>query len=111
MSHDASADATDTTADTDEHESGEEGGGKGRRSPDQKLVRVVARTLWSLEFKERSPGATSEQRKEAWNAAKKDASSRARKFLRKLEAKDITFTLGGAQVGSGGGSGGGDDSD
>jgi hypothetical protein len=84
--------AADSTIDDDTDETTEEG--KKRRPPvDQKVLRKVARTLWTMEYKERTPESTPEQRKAAWEEEKKTVTARARKLIRKLEADDVVMTV------------------
>lgn len=67
----------------------------GKRLPpvDQALLRKVARSVWTLEFKERSPEASPNERKAAWEVDKKEATARARKLIRRLESDGVLLAV------------------
>jgi len=66
------------------------------RTPEQqaqtKAVRLVAYTVWLQSYRAANPKATDEERKAAWNAAKKDQLRAGRRALKALARKGFVLT-------------------
>lgn len=63
------------------------------RTIDPKVTRAVSRAFFMASYKRSNPEATKEQTQEAWTAAASEQRTIARKALRRLAAKGVTFTV------------------
>lgn len=66
------------------------------KTPEQtairKAVRLVAYTAWLQDFRDSNPDATQDQRKLAWEEAKKDELRKGRKIIKALKRKGYELT-------------------
>lgn len=58
-----------------------------------RVVSVMARAIWQADFFPANPGATVEQRRQAWREARPDQMKFARRVARIMEQQGVTLTL------------------
>lgn len=85
--------AADTTIEATETETDTETKRKAPAPVDPKVLQKVARTMWRMEFRQRSPKASAQERKAAWQSESKGAKVRARKLIRKLQASNLVVAV------------------
>lgn len=64
---------------------------------DQKLVRRLAHAAWAADLQENDEALTAEARKKSWDLTSKQYTTKARRMLRQLERRGVTFAITGAE--------------
>ena len=60
---------------------------------DQKLVRRIAHSLWSIDLGATSPDASPQERRTSWDSERRQYTKKARQFLRLLTRNNVEISI------------------
>lgn len=66
---------------------------KSSKKGDGAIVKVVARALWTPQWRAANPEGTPEARRAAWQEARGEETKKARKLIKSLENSGVTLTM------------------